>query len=139
MNYIYLLSMLLAVITLTPAMSFANDDGTGPRHRPHGPPSAERLVERLGHELDLTPEQSGDLLVVLKAAEEERHALHQRAREAIAPEICALRAETEAQVRDILDDAQVDQFEQLKADRRERFPERRGHPLSGDECAETAG
>ena len=108
----------------------------------HGPPSAERMVERLSQELDLSAEQAGQLLTVLKEAEAEREALHQQALEQMKPEICALHLDTQDQVRQILSDDQYAELEALKTERAERRAQGKGkRPGIGvsPDCSEFEG
>lgn len=98
--------------------------GDGPPR--HGPPGATEQLARLERALDLSDEQSLRLLEVLQAAEAEREALHERAFEQLKPEICALRASTEADIVAVLDAEQAERFQSLKAERQQKFGERGG-------------
>lgn len=101
----------------------------GPGHgKRHGKPGVEHHLDRLQRALDLNDEQYMELLVILQSAEEERRAIFEQALEQARPEICAQRDATHAAVLEVLTDEQAEEFEELKAERMERFEEggRRG-------------
>jgi len=105
-------------------------------HWRFGPPDAEMQLARLNQALDLTDEQSAQLLRVLQAAEVERADLHARIMEQMQPEICALMQATEAEILAVLTPEQAATFAQLKEDRQSRFTGRHGHGMGLPDCDE---
>lgn len=95
----------------------------------HGPPGAVQQLVHLEQALDLTDDQSLQLLEVLQTAEVEREALHTRAMESFEPEVCALRERTQAEILAILTPEQAATLEQLKQERAGRRESRRGAPM----------
>ena len=91
-----------------------------------GPRGAEEQLVHLDQALDLTDEQSLQMLELLQAAEAEREDLHTRAMESFQPEICALRQNTEAEILSILTPEQAAAFQQLQEERAHRRQGRRG-------------
>lgn len=100
----------------------------------HGPPGAEQHLARLDEALDLSDAQSAELLTLLQAVEADRQALHERIMAEYRPEICALMQDTEADIVAVLTPEQAVAFEELKANRRDRFAGRWGHGLAGFDC-----
>ena len=95
------------------------------RYWHHGPPGAESQLAHLDRALELTDEQSLQLLEVLQVAEAERAALHERVMESLKPEICALKQNTEAEILTILTPEQAATFEQMHQERAGRKESRR--------------
>jgi Spy/CpxP family protein refolding chaperone len=91
----------------------------------HGPPDAVEQLARMQQTLDLSDEQSLQMLEVLQTAEADREALHTRVMESFQPEFCALRDRKEADILAILTPEQAATFEQLKQERAGR----RGPPV----------
>lgn len=92
-------------------------------HRSFG---AEEHLAKLDEALDLSDEQSEQLLPILQEAEANRRALHERVMEAHRTEICALMEDTHAQILAVLTAEQAEEFEDLKAERLSRFERRFG-------------
>ena len=92
----------------------------------HAPRSAEQQLAHLDLALELTDEQSLQLLEVLQVAEAEREALHARAMESFQPEICALRQNTEADILAILTPEQAENLRLLQQERAGRRESRHG-------------
>ena len=86
----------------------------------HGPPGAEKMLARLDQSLELSDEQSAELLAVLQAADAERWALHERVMAQFRPEICALMQDTDADILALLTAEQAEAFQQMKEERRQR-------------------
>lgn len=86
--------------------------------RHHGPPDAEMRIAHLTRALDLSDEQSAELLEVFQAVDEERQALRQQAMQQMKPKICELQLATEAEINRILDDEQLAGLEEIKADKK---------------------
>jgi len=86
----------------------------------HGPPDAETRIAHLTSVLDLSDEQSVELLAFFQTMDQERRALHEQMMQEMAPQICALRADTEAELARILSQDQLALMEELKANRQQR-------------------
>lgn len=95
------------------------------RYWHHGPPGAESQLAHLDRALELTDEQSLQLLEVLQAAEAERAIVHARVMESLRPEICALKQGTEAEILAILTPEQAATFERMHQERAGRNEGRR--------------
>jgi Spy/CpxP family protein refolding chaperone len=94
----------------------------------HGPPDAVGQLARLDRALDLSDEQSTQLLEVLLASQAEREALHAQIMESLGPEICALRESTEAEILAILTPEQAAAFQQMTQERAGRRHARHDPP-----------
>lgn len=101
-----------------------------------GPPSAQGQLARLHELLQLTDEQSQQLLAVLLAREDEQQALRTRILEEMRPEICMLRRNTEADILAVLTPEQAELFLQHQAERPIQAWEHRGQPMPALECEE---
>jgi len=88
--------------------------------RQYGPPDAETRVAHLTSTLDLSDEQSADLLDFFQTADQERLALREQMIREMAPQLCALRADTDAELARILNREQLGLMEEMKADRQQR-------------------
>jgi len=86
----------------------------------HGPPDAETRVARLTTALDLSDEQSAELLAFFQTMDQERLALREQMIQEMVPQICAHRADTEAELARILSQEQLALMEELKANRPQR-------------------
>ncbi|HET6565537.1 MAG TPA: Spy/CpxP family protein refolding chaperone [Xanthomonadales bacterium] len=113
MKFSPFLSIPLALLLVTG--SALAGPGDGPRSR-HGP-DFDKRVERMAEELDLTDEQSAQLVEVFEASAIEREALREKMEEQFRPERCALHLTTVEQIREILTDEQEAEME----DRLERW------------------
>ena len=106
----------------------------------HGPPGAEQQLSRLDQALDLSDEQSAELLTVLQAADAERQALHERVMAEFRPEICALVQETDADILAVLTPEQAESYRQMQEERRQRqgggWGGGRGHRFGDLDCAD---
>jgi Spy/CpxP family protein refolding chaperone len=127
-----LAAMLILAALLTTGTALAQAQRADPSRSPdrpwhHEPRGAEQQLAHLDHALDLTDEQSLQLLEVLQLAETEREALHARAMESFQPEICALRQNTEADIFAILTPEQAENFQQLQQERAARRESRHGY------------
>jgi Spy/CpxP family protein refolding chaperone len=79
-----------------------------------GPPGPEQRLARLSQELDLSPEQSQQMLQLLQAAEDEHEAVRARFFEQAGPELCAIRQATEAGILALLTVEQAEQFQLMQ-------------------------
>lgn len=89
-----------------------------------GPPSVEEKLARISAALDLSDEQSAQMLGVLQEQERKRAALHEQTMALLGPEICAQRTEAEEAVLSILDEEQTTRYFELKQQRQERAGQR---------------
>lgn len=125
---------LMALLGVTAALLMVASTATaqqerGPRgdregHR--GPPDAETRVAKMTRMLDLSDEQSAQLLVIMQDVDQERQILHDKTMELMAPEICDLQLRTESEIAGILTEEQWALMEEKKAARAEKG-KRRGH------------
>jgi len=76
--------------------------------------------------LELSDEQSAQLLPILQDAESEKRALHEQALEQINPDICNLMEDTNSRILDVLTPEQAMQFEEMKQGLKDRHQQRRG-------------
>lgn len=128
-------TLLIPAILATAALFAAGTALAGP-HGPNefapdgfqqgGPPSAERQLAWLHDQLDLSEDQSVELLQRLQARQAAVEELRARFIEELRPEICALRQATEADILDVLTDEQAERFLQLQKERRGKTGDRRG-------------
>lgn len=109
---IFSLALALAGILMT-ATAMAEHPRPGMDDHHFGRHGAENHLARLAESLNLTDEQSAEVLTVLQAAEEERRALHKQVMDEIGPQLCAQRQATHDQILAILTPEQADQFEQM--------------------------
>lgn len=100
------------------------------RGKHHGKFGAEQQLSRMQRALDLSDDQTVELLVILQAAEEERRATFERVMEEVKPEICAQRDMTHSEILEVLTAEQAAEFESHLAERGARFEEggRGGRP-----------
>ena len=100
--------------------------------RHHGPPDAEMRVAHMSIALELSDEQSAELLELFQAVDEERRALHEQTMEQMKPQFCELQLATRAELERILDEDQLAQLEEMKASREsdnDRWKSRGMHDL----------
>jgi Spy/CpxP family protein refolding chaperone len=129
----------LAALLFTASAMAEPPHGTGPGGEwHHGPPGAEQQLSRLDQALDLSDEQSAELLAVLQAAEAERQALHERVMAEFRPEVCALMQGTDADILAVLTPAQAETYQQMKEERRQRKGGGGGHHYADLDCAAVA-
>jgi hypothetical protein len=88
----------------------------------HGPADAETRVAHMTRMLDLSDEQSAELLEIMQAVDRERMALHEQAFQELEPEICTLQLNIAAEIKNILTDDQLALLEAKKSEReKDRF------------------
>jgi hypothetical protein len=85
-----------------------------------GPPSVEQQLARLSDALDLSDEQSAEMLAILQEQEKTRQALQDRTMELMGAEICAHKAQSEEEILSILDAEQTELFLQMREERQFR-------------------
>lgn len=112
-------ALLTMAALLMTASAFGGPPGDDGQYR-MGPPGAEERLARLSQQLQLTPEQSLQMLEILQTSEDQHDAIRERVMNEIQPEVCALMDQTREQIRAILTPEQVAAFDQLSADRRAR-------------------
>ncbi len=118
MKYLNSKSLILALlIVLLPASLLQAQNHQNWRN---GPPDAETRVAHLTTALDLSDEQSADLLEFFQSMDQERRALREQMIQEMAPQICAHRADTEAELARILNQEQLALMEELRANRQQR-------------------
>lgn len=105
MKHAYMISIPLALLL---AASSAQAD---PRDRQQRGPDMEKRIEHMTEELDLTDEQSDQLLAVMEASALERDALREKYAAQMKPELCTLHLATMEQVRNILSEEQAAELE----------------------------
>ena len=105
MKHSYLISIPLTLLLV------ATSAQAEPGDRGHHRPDMEKRIERMTEELDLTTEQSEQLLAVMQASAAERAALREKYAAQIKPEMCALHLATMEQVREILSAEQAAEME----------------------------
>lgn len=137
----------LIILTLAGLLASASafaQKGNGPGGndgdwmRGHKPTVEERLA-RISDALDLTPEQSVQMLQVLQEHEQQRLALHEETMALMGDRICAQREAHEQAVLDILTAEQAELFLQHQAQRSARAQERAqasGRPFNGPDCSD---
>lgn len=131
----------LAMISLLSAGSVFALDQQRDRDWHKGPPSVEQKLARISETLNLSDEQSMQMLAILQEQEQHKAALQEQTLALLGPEICAQRAEFEEEVLSILDDEQAALFQESQEKRRERASQRdRKRGRKGDlDCADIAG
>lgn len=127
-----LLTTTLAIV-LIPAASLQAQPN---KARHHGPPDAEMRVAHLTRALELSDQQSADLLEVFQAVDEERRALRQQALLQMKPQICELRQATEEEINTILDDEQLVKLEEIKANHERGRGRRDWHAINEMDCSD---
>lgn len=105
MKHSSLIGIALALLLATSAAQ------AEPRDRQHRGPDMDKRIERLTEELDLSEEQSEQLLAVMQASAVEREALREKHEAQIKPELCTLHLATMEQVREILTAEQAAELE----------------------------
>jgi len=114
--------VLTLAFLLVSGAAVAAPPGDGPRWRDgarHGPPGAEQQLARLDEALNLSDEQSAELLALLQSADAERQALHEQILEQYRPQFCDLKNETETAILSVLTTEQAETFAALKAERQD--------------------
>ncbi len=122
----------LGFMTAGTAVAQNSDNGRDWRQ---GPPSVEDMLARMSDALNLSDQQSVDLLVVLQQHAAERVRLHEETMALMGPEICEQRASAEEDILAILTPDQAEQFMAMKRERKANATERnRGRTPRGPDC-----
>jgi Spy/CpxP family protein refolding chaperone len=129
--------VLVTATLLIAGSAFAQQErgGRDVRGGSHGPHDAETRVAHMSRQLDLSDEQSVQLLLVMQAAEEEREALHESIMEQIEPELCELQVSTEAEIRSILTEDQQAEMDAMKQERGENRGARPSRGMGNLDCS----
>jgi hypothetical protein len=108
---------IIAIVSLMAAGTALAQNQQGVRDWQKGPPSVEEKLAHISTALDLSDEQSLEMLVILQQQEEARAAFHEQTMALIGPEICAHRLETEEAILAILTAEQAETFLQFREER----------------------
>ena len=106
------------------------------QNRYQGPPDAEMRVARLSRTLNLSDEQSLELLEVFQAVDAERQALRQQATLQMKPQICELQLTTLAKMNHILDEAQMARLEDFRASQKPPRAHGGQHRPQREDCSD---
>jgi len=109
---------ILAIASLLTAGSVLAQNRQSDNDWQKGPPTAEEKLARISAALNLSGDQSQEMLRVLQEQGEKGAALHEQTMMLMGPEICAQRAENEEAILAILDADQTELFLQMKEQRR---------------------
>ena len=109
---------ILALVSLLTTGSAQAQRHNGERDWQKGPPSAEAKLARIKAALDLSDEQSVEMLLVLQQQAAYRADLHEQAMELMKPEICAQKAASEEAILAILTAEQAERYTQMKDERK---------------------
>ena len=126
---------ILAVVSLLAAGSAFAEKQYGGRDWQKGPPSVEERLARISAALDLSDEQSLEMLAILQEQEEQKAALHEQMMELMGPEICAQQAETEAAILGILTDDQAELWLQHREDHQNKPRRKNRGGNTGLDCS----
>lgn len=107
----------------------------GDRGKHHGPPDAETRVAHMTRSLDLTDEQSAEMLQLMQAVDQEREALHQKMMTQMEPEICDLQLRVEADTINLLTDEQLAKYESRKDGHDSKRSEYGGRGMRNLDCS----
>ena len=105
---------ILAIASLLTAGSVLAQNRQSDNDWQKGPPTAEEKLARISAALNLSGDQSQEMLRVLQEQAEKGAALHEQTMMIMGPEICAQRAENEEAILAILDADQTELFLQMK-------------------------
>jgi len=108
---------ILAIASLLTAGSVLAQNRQSDNDWQKGPPTAEEKLARISAALNLSGDQSQEMLRVLQEQGEKGAALHEQTMMIMGPEICAQRAENEEAILAILDANQTELFLQMKEQR----------------------
>ena len=110
---------ILAIASLLTAGSVLAQNQKGDKEDwQKGPPTAEEKLAWISAALNLSGDQSQEMLRVLQEQGEKGAALHEQTMMIMGPEICAQRAENEEAILAILDADQTELFLLMKEQRR---------------------
>ena len=129
---------ILAIVSLLAAGSALAQNQRGGADWQKGPPSVEEKLARISAALNLTGDQSLEMLEILLAQADKRAAIHEQAMALIGPEICTQQAENEEAILTILDEEQAALFMQMIENRKESAGQndRRGRIRNELDCSD---
>lgn len=107
--------------------------GDAPDRR--GPPTAEAQLARLADRLQLTDEQSAQMLQVLQDAQADRQQIRDKIMEQMGPELCAAQQNTEQNIVAILTPEQAELFAQMQEEHQASVQNRRGGGPIPPDCS----
>ena len=119
-------SIIVSSLLLAAGAYAWNPDRSGDPAERHGPPTPEQQLAHLAYRLQLTDEQSAQLLQVLQAADADRQELRDQIMAQMGPELCAVQTHTEANILAILTPEQAEAFAQLQEEHQSRLQNKRG-------------
>jgi hypothetical protein len=123
---------ILAVVSLLSAGSTLAQNQRGDTEVwQKGPPTAEEKLAQISAALNLSGNQSQEMLRLLQEQGEQGAALHEQTMMLMGPEICAQRAENEEAILAILDAEQTELFLQTKEQRKQANTKRKGRRGNG--------
>jgi len=127
------IATILAIASLLAAGSALAQNQKNKRDWQSAPPSVEEKLAHISAALDLSDEQSVEMLVVLQEQKEKRVLLHEQSMALMGPEICAHKYETEEAILAILTPEQTETFLQIREERQDKAHEqKRGGRNRGD-------
>jgi Spy/CpxP family protein refolding chaperone len=132
LTWVLVAASLLVAGTATARQDRDSRDGP-PSH--HGGPDAETRVAHMTRQLDLSDEQSAELLLVMQATDAEREVLRQEFRKQAEPELCALQLSTEREISNILTEEQQATLEDMKQERGGRSGNRNSRGAGKMDCS----
>jgi Spy/CpxP family protein refolding chaperone len=114
-------TLCLTLTALLFAGTLAAQQGPGPWHDSgHGHRSAEDRLAFMARELNLSQQQSQELLAIFQAADQERFALREEFMLQNRERICQQIEDTHQDILAVLDEEQAAAFEQMMAERERR-------------------
>lgn len=127
----------LCVLGIMTAGTAVAQNDEGKRDWRQGPASVEDVLARMSDALNLSDQQSVDLLMVLQEHATQRAALHEESMAIIGPEICAQKTAAVEDILAILTPEQTEQFLEMKEARKAKAGERnRGRGPRGPDCSQ---
>jgi hypothetical protein len=133
-----IVSILAVASLLAAGGAFAQQQQKGGKDWQKGPPSVEEKLARISNALDLSDQQSAEMLAVLQEQESYRQALNERTMEIMGAEICAQKAQAEEAILAILDTDQAELFLQIQEERQIRA-NRRSRSGKGHDAPDCSG
>ena len=132
-----LVSIIAMVSLLTAGSVLAQNQKGGREDWQNGTPTAEEKLAQISAALNLSGDQSREMLRLLQDQEEKRAALHEQTMMLLGPEICAQRVENEEAMLAILNAEQTELFLQIKEHRQANAANSRGRHarrMGGPNC-----
>jgi Spy/CpxP family protein refolding chaperone len=125
----------IPVVALMLASTAWSQQGQG---KGHGRPSLDERVARLSQELDLSDEQAMQVRDIMSDAQASRPNVRIMDREEARPALCRHMLETDARIKAVLSESQVEQYDVFKESRKAGMGGGRGRgPVDCSEFEET--